>query len=769
MPKIGYIVASDLAAYQAFIPFASLGDYVYDELDHGANNGFYIAQSGSHNQKNFSCGANSIGHQAYQAYIVSGNEADLAASLAYQNHNSDGTLKYVHGIPINPALRNYRGPISNRIWMIYRDKLASVGNSSGQALFTTAQPPNLVTGKWIRLKDHDFLYQVTSSGYSGDFYVEVLSSTTFKLKTESAGTYLPHTETKTVTYSRCIDASKMEGLDVHGVASEPVIITNAPGSQFLFLRSPETDTSFDCEFFGGATHVKVTGEYNPILGTGDILYRGHRGGYLYSYGKYGMEFTHFNYNDDTPIVNIKSGASDWEWTFTRIDGRMGGFAGLMMKNENDPAHPMRNMRVHDNYIHDVGGEGAYVGQTKDNVAGSPATTCEIELYMYNNRFLRTGVEIMQNGQLADGSRIENNVCYLGSLTRMKPFSANQSSGSQIKPRIGTVLVQGNIIIGFDIQGLISQSNRANEVQSTTKPLDFNRNLYRNGRGRWSFMNYPSDNSIPIKLRRIYLDNITLDNQDGRSQSVDDSGAVILTFSTNQKFFLNNVVIGANMDSMPITDGGNASTFNIPSSTRSANIPATGFKNSGTEGWEDLNINHYFKTGAANHPNYPNTDFPFYTTDVLLHKGAFYGVNSNFTGGNEPATNANCYQIFWDNQGFNSQNPNYNGVPYSKLPPDDVRIEWNTFFNELGLGLCDNFPNDLKTYGKIQYAYADNSDPDVPDTSFINNLPMEFTLSPSKDMVITRIGSGNFIRCAITPVDDQGHIGTQQVSPWIKVE
>jgi hypothetical protein len=96
-----------------------------------------------------------------------------------------------------------------------------------------------------------------------------------------------------------------------------------------------------------------------------------------------------------------------------------GFAGIMAKTEpgcNDATlrgnFVMRNVFLHDNYIHDTGGEGFYVGHT---FYGGIQTDCGFRLphvmenvKIYNNLIKNSGWESIQVGSTPTGADVYNN-------------------------------------------------------------------------------------------------------------------------------------------------------------------------------------------------------------------------------------------------------------------------------------------------------------------------------------------------------------------------
>ncbi len=220
-------------------------------------------------------------------------------------------------------------------------------------------------------------------------------------------------------------------------AANPLTITNCGGQlrvgglnhHYLFVLS-------------GGTHWRLTGQYSALDATGDANYTGHaHGRYAHSQGRYGILIDDETIEEGNPSgLAVGGGASDFEIDFIEI--RRVGFAGMLLKTDNDGAATMRNVRIHDVYIHDTGSEGVYMGSTQSQ----PQHTIE-GLSFYNNRVVRSGTEIFQLGQIGEGSEVHNNVFFLGALDWKNPFQNFQNNATQLAPRTGSFSFHHNIVIG----------------------------------------------------------------------------------------------------------------------------------------------------------------------------------------------------------------------------------------------------------------------------------------------------------------------------------
>ena len=78
----------------------------------------------------------------------------------------------------------------------------------------------------------------------------------------------------------------------------------------------------------------------------------------------------------------------------------GAFAGMYIKDDDPASNDYYDIDIYDNYIHDTGGEGVYIGTT----ASDPAQQL-FNLTFHNNTVARSGNEGIQAGQLAGGADI----------------------------------------------------------------------------------------------------------------------------------------------------------------------------------------------------------------------------------------------------------------------------------------------------------------------------------------------------------------------------
>jgi hypothetical protein len=198
--------------------------------------------------------------------------------------------------------------------------------------------------------------------------------------------------------------------NLKGTAAAPIIIVNK-GGKVTFSTSTSASYAFKTQ---NCTYFKVLGN-----GVSTIKY-----GFDVNGGNIGMTM------DDL--------SSDFE--IANVEVRNSGFAGIMAKTDPtcDPAtwrdhFTMKNVSIHNNYVHNTGGEGLYVGNSfyEDGVSTDCGTVWPhnvVNLKVYQNLTDSTGSEGIQVGSATSGCAILSNTVKNPGVS---PFSAYQDNGIQI--------------------------------------------------------------------------------------------------------------------------------------------------------------------------------------------------------------------------------------------------------------------------------------------------------------------------------------------------
>jgi len=228
---------------------------------------------------------------------------------------------------------------------------------------------------------------------------------------------------------------RIGNLPVHS-ADAPLIITNNGGQVCV-----GTYGHYYIFSLGGGKNWILTGRYDPESGTGDSGYPGHwDGSYSNSMGRYGLLVDDNQEQGGPSGLSIGGRASDFEVEF--IEVREVGFAGMVIKTNNDGTATMDNLSIHDNYIHDTLSEGFYIGSTQ----AQPQHLIR-NMEIYNNRIIRTGTEAIQIGNLGGNVHVHHNVFALAAAHWKDAFQPFQDGNLQLGNRSGDVEIDSNIFIG----------------------------------------------------------------------------------------------------------------------------------------------------------------------------------------------------------------------------------------------------------------------------------------------------------------------------------
>ncbi|WP_437677751.1 right-handed parallel beta-helix repeat-containing protein [Sorangium sp. So ce131] len=216
----------------------------------------------------------------------------------------------------------------------------------------------------------------------------------------------------------------------------PLVITNLGGQ----VKVGGDAANYVFAVRGGKGWV-LTGRYDPVSRTGDEAFRGHaEGAFAHSQGTYGIFIDDQFSKEGLTGLAIGGGASDFE--LDTLEVARAEFAGVMAKTDDDGQATMKNVKVHDLYIHDVGSEGIYFGSTQEQ----PQHAFE-RLEVYDNRFLRAGTEALQVGQLGAGCEIHHNVLGPGAVRWRSAFDRYQDGNVQLGQRYGSSSFHHNVVIG----------------------------------------------------------------------------------------------------------------------------------------------------------------------------------------------------------------------------------------------------------------------------------------------------------------------------------
>ena len=204
--------------------------------------------------------------------------------------------------------------------------------------------------------------------------------------------------------------------NIVGTAANPVIIKNC-GGQAIIAANPVTEVNSNPILMMGCKYFKFTGTGDP-----SILY-----GIKILNGSNGLALSGLCTNFEIEHIEISNCS----------------FAGIMAKTDPTCADPstwrenftMYNVSIHHNYVHDVQGEGFYIGNSFFNSAPPATDICGKKyphaingLDVYRNIVKRTGCEGIQVGSAPYNCKIHDNTIDTAGLN---PFANFQNNGLQI--------------------------------------------------------------------------------------------------------------------------------------------------------------------------------------------------------------------------------------------------------------------------------------------------------------------------------------------------
>ncbi|MDA8017992.1 MAG: right-handed parallel beta-helix repeat-containing protein [Thermoanaerobaculia bacterium] len=402
---------------------------------------------------------------------------------------------------------------------------------------------------------------------------------------------------------------------------------------------------------GGGANWKLTGKYDGDAATGDAAFPGHDAGYAHSQDTYGILIDDFLDTEGATCLVVGGEATDFEIEYLEIRGC--NFAGMSIKTDDDGDATMANVSIHDNYIHDVKSEGFYIGSTQ----GEPQHTFT-NLRLYNNRVIRTGTEILQVGQLGDGSEIYNNVFLLGALEWKNPFQNFQDNASQYGGRFGDISVHHNIFIGGASSMLIFfGQGRTGDIHDPADTQSIAHNYFSHGRNTGVYVHSSADGVSTYRFEGNSFRQLIFQYNEVNPGNPNHN-AVFRVFNTENPIEL----IDNRWDGGQVFTAGSPSAQIVQSGNVNGPIPPVEFVDSGfpadfdylrVELWTDLDYN-----GAA---------VTYEVDDYVTHEGQLYKALA-VNDGRLPPDSPDVWQL-------------------QPMPADDVRLAVNSPFQ--GYGLLDN--------------------------------------------------------------------------------
>ncbi|HYD03417.1 MAG TPA: LamG-like jellyroll fold domain-containing protein [Alphaproteobacteria bacterium] len=385
---------------------------------------------------------------------------------------------------------------------------------------------------------------------------------------------------------------------LRGSPGNPIIITNCGAGQAIINGSVYPNHAFWIE---NSTHFRVTGTGDPNTPYG-IKVLNHQNSGVVTTGKSNyMEFDH---------IEISGGAGTG--FSLKSDPRCDG-------TTNFGNFTQYNTSVHDNYVHDNGNEGLYLGSSHFILGGD--YTCNgvaMKLYehevrmvrVYNNIFVNTGNDGIQVGSAVSDVEIYNNTV----INAGRANNYGHTASVMINP--GTVGKLYNNYIDGGEQGIFMQGHGGNYVYN---------NIIKNTRadaimttGYASFVKqgfgYHFDNNLIINATGYGIWHITL--------------------NTTGSTFRNNIVIGAKNGAIRLNTG--QEQLIISNNLNSSNISYYRFANPNASDYHYTSSSPMIDAGTST----ANTFVTFDKDLVSRPRNSAYDIGPyEFAGAPSNATNA----------------------------------------------------------------------------------------------------------------------------------
>ncbi len=356
--------------------------------------------------------------------------------------------------------------------------------------------------------------------------------------------------------------------------ADPLVITNLGGQ----VRVGGLDHHY-LFILGGGSGWVLSGRYDPVSATGDEGFPGHRDNeYANSQDRYGILVDDELVRDSVSGLAIGGGATRFEVEFVEIT--QVGFAGMLVKTDNEAGATMSDVWIHDNYIHDVVSEGMYLGSTQ----AQPQHTLEGWEVSYN-RVLRAGTESIQLGQLAGDNEVHHNVFGPSAIDWRDAFQAFQDGNLQISIRSGVIRVHHNVFLGAagSMVGMFG-NDVAGDSHADGDGVVFSDNYLAHFRNLGIYGHFRDVSPLTYTIRDSFIRGYAFDRDEVYTDAT-PPGHIIRQGTNTTPFVVENVafadsdrlcspVMGeCNGEATNFTGSGNSMTTVEPIEFRAAGLPA----------------------------------------------------------------------------------------------------------------------------------------------------------------------------------------------------
>jgi hypothetical protein len=295
----------------------------------------------------------------------------------------------------------------------------------------------------------------------------------------------------------CIPSGSYSHLNFHGLVGTedaPVTITNCGEGQVVV----DAEAAYPAVSAQAARHLRLTGTGDPNQAFGFVVQ---------------------NPGPGLAVIDMKGGTSDIELDRFEVMGP--AYSGIAIRNYPycDPtlgrdAFTQTNTRIHHNYVHDVSGEGLYIGPSHYHSEYSPTSTADCApgipeaalrgVEIHHNTVEDVGRDGIQVGAAIDGMFIYNNTIrryalagsygHIGGI-QINPGSVGNIFGNRIESAVdgppdnavqyaggedGPTLLYNNLIVGTETPFIALQ-----RMGNDSSPVHFLNNTVVNRRSEYS--------------------------------------------------------------------------------------------------------------------------------------------------------------------------------------------------------------------------------------------------------------------------------------------
>jgi hypothetical protein len=430
-------------------------------------------------------------------------------------------------------------------------------------------------------------------------------------------------------------------------ADHPLVITNLGGQVVVGARGAGHGISLS----GGQNWV-LTGRNDPTSKTGDPSFVGHaEGAYAHSQGTYGILVDDQFTTEGLTGLSIGNYATDFEIEFVEI--RNVDFAGISAKTDDKGDATMSNVKLHDVYIHDTGSEGIYFGSTQKQ----PQHTF-VNLSIHDNRFVRTGTEALQTGQLADGCEIHHNVLGPGAVRWRSAFAQYQDGNIQFGQRTGSSTFHHNIVVGTgDLFVEFFPTVVASDAHGANDTVTFSDNYFADT-SQSGVYTHAEENEVTVRFERNFFRGFVGNYQEVYPDAAKPIGVFGVGANTKNPHFLVDNVFDVDLPFVKYTFPSVTQTNNVQKAV--APIAFRDFMHPELDG--NVRKLEWWTDKATLAKGQPAVTYP--AGFFVVHKGKLYRAIKPNTG-KIPPTNPDSWEALPD-------------------PADDVRLVAGSGYDTIGL-------------------------------------------------------------------------------------